>query len=246
MIVASFPTMKLRFPKTIEAWRKRDESNPIWKSIVEGFRPIPAGDCYYGADSSEDTVKPIHVEAFQMHQYPVTNVMYELFDPGHRKNRWSESRRHPLDNDDHCPVVNVTWFDAKCFALWCGSDTRTVVVPTELQWEHSCRAGKKFRYSYGDDGDELKHHAWYGEDLQTYSTHPVGLKKPNGNQLYDMHGNVSEWREDWNDNNSERKTVRGGSSYFFAESCHVSYRFWCGPDFRFCSLGFRLICMDFG
>jgi formylglycine-generating enzyme required for sulfatase activity len=244
MKVASFPSMNLRFPETIEAWRKRNESNSVWLSIVEGFRPIPAGNCYYGAESSEDNVQAIHVEAFQLHRYPVTNVMYELFDLNHRYFSRVTANRNHSGNDDNCPVVNVTWFDAKCFALWCGSVKRKIDLPTERQWEHACRAGMKFCFSFGDREENLGEHSWYHDNTNDNDIHakPVGLKKPNGNQLYDMHGNVSEWCDDWSDFYENTKVVRGGCWSHSARGCRASYRDEFEPDVRALDGGFRLAC----
>ena len=55
-----------------------------------------------GVDTPIDQVEDIltalyrtHVKAFELHRYPVTNAMYELFDPSHKSNRW-KSRLHTL------------------------------------------------------------------------------------------------------------------------------------------------------
>src|SRR5262249_10047809 len=72
-------------------------------------------------------------------------------------------------------------------------------LPTEAEWEYACRAGSTALFSHGFDTSKLRDHAWYGQDSQTASTYPVGLRKANEWGLYDIHGNVWEWCEDWYD-----------------------------------------------
>ena len=119
--------------------------------------------------------------------YEVTQEQYEKV-MGNNPSRFKGSRN---------PVEKVRWNDAVAFCRKL-SDQEGVEyrLPTEAEWEYACRAGTTTRYSFGDDKSQLGKYAWFGGNSGG-ETHPVGQKLPNIWGLYDMHGDVYEWCQDW-------------------------------------------------
>ena len=71
--------------------------------------------------------------------------------------------------DDH-PVVCVSWNDAVEFCQWLSKkEGKTYRLPTEAEWEYSCRAGSRGRWSFGDDEGELWDYARVGGNSQHHS-----------------------------------------------------------------------------
>ncbi len=192
------------------------ESAPVEGVAPEGMVLIPAGEFVMGSNYklassgpvfytddmfyAEKPVHTVHVDAFYMDKYEVTNVQYKAFvdaNPQWRKdgklhgsfytksylNDWNDNN-YPEGEGDH-PVHYVTWHAAMAYAEWTGKR-----LPTEAEWEKAARGGLLGKmYPHGDTIDKTK--ANY--DSNVFDTTPVGSYLPNGYGLYDMAGNVWEW-----------------------------------------------------
>ena len=211
---------------------------------------IPGGTFMMGSPETEkdrfDHESPQHqvtISPFYMGKYQVTQAQWQAVmgnNPSYFKG-------------DNRPVETVSWNEAVEFCKKVSKLTgENYRLPTEAEWEYACRAGTTTRYSFGDDESSLGDYAWYGEDWNSGSTHPVGEKKPNAFGLYDMHGNVWEWccseyhseyqgDENKCNNNAILFVLRGGSWNFNAWWTRSASRFRFMPSVRFRYFGFRLI-----
>ena len=127
-------------------------------------------------------------------------------------------------------------------------------LPTEAQWEYTCRAGTTTAYSYGNSADG--NYMWYYDNRgllhpDVTPTKEVGTRLPNPWGFYDMHGNVWEWCLDWfahlsggddpvGPSSGSSRVLRGGAMIYEASKCTSSYRNFHGPDFYLRTYGFRL------
>jgi len=167
---------------------------------------------------------------------------YQLPDPSHFKNP-----KHPLEQ--------INWTDAALYCndrslaedlepcydeeTWqCNFQANGYRLPTETEWEYACRAGTGTVYSFGNDARKLKANAWFAGNSSD-KTHPVGTKRPNQWGLFDMHGNVSEWCNEFYSENyynqspekdpkgpakGQERVLRGGAWNSSADSCRSTYR----------------------
>ncbi|XP_063903112.1 formylglycine-generating enzyme [Zophobas morio] len=151
------------------------------------------------------------------------------------------------DRLDH-PVIHVSWNDAQKYCNFVGKR-----LPTEAEWEMSCRAGLKQKlYPWGNKLNPKDQHwanIWQGDFPLTntaedgyLSTAPVDSFPPNKFGLHNMAGNVWEWTQDNWLNDPDAKVKKGGSYL-----CHESYcwRYRCAArsfntkDSSAGNLGFR-------
>jgi formylglycine-generating enzyme required for sulfatase activity len=99
--------------------------------------------------------------------------------------------------DPQRPVEMVSWHDCQEFCKRMSQATGSVVqLPTEAQWEWACRGTTTTRFYSGDTEADLKRVGWYWGNSDG-KTHPVAQLRPNLWGLFDMHGNVWEWCQDW-------------------------------------------------
>ncbi len=162
---------------------------------------------------------------------------------------------NPSDFEGHLnhPVENVSWNDAQEFCRRLSQKTGvTFRLPTEAEWEYACRAGTTTAYSFGDNPSRLDEYGWFANNSGG-GTHSVATKKPNNWGLYDMHGNVWEWVEDWYGDypgkslvdpggpvDGAYRVLRGGGWYYRFNGARSAYRGFVEPSLRDLNLGFRV------
>jgi formylglycine-generating enzyme required for sulfatase activity len=185
------------FFRLIEAPPNPDPSKLVW---------IPPGTFTMGSpedevDRNENEGPQTQVtltKGFWMGKCEVTQAEYQAV---------MDTNPSYFTGDPSLPVEQVSWNSATDYCSQLTQRERTAGripsnyayrLPTEAEWEHACRAGTTTRYSYGDDPgySNLGNYAWYHNNSGD-QTHTVGRKVANPWGLYDMHGNVCEWCEDW-------------------------------------------------
>ena len=240
-------------------------------SIGMEFVLIPAGTFSMGSEESDTTArndeKPRHrvniSKPFYLSKYEVTQEQWEKLMGSNPYSlartygsRWDNLLERPGRFRGPKNPATVSWNDAQAFIAKLNEleGHGRYRLPTEAEWEYAARAGSTTRYSFGDDAGMLGRYAWYGEDFENGSTHPVGRKEPNAWGLYDMHGNVWEWVRDWYDaryyvnspatdpagpQSGSKRVVRGGSWHETADDWRSAFRRDYPSDYRGISIGFR-------
>lgn len=182
---------------------------------------------------------------FYMGKYDVTQEQYQQVIGSNPSNFIGK------DN----PVETVSWDEAQAFCKKVAEQSKqTVRLPTEMEWEYACRGGTNTLYYSGDTDKDLDRVAWYSGNIKN-TTHPVGQKEPNAFGLYDMHGNVWQWCQDWygedyySTSPAEEpqgpvtgacRVLRGGSWNNDPVGCPAA-RYWLGPANRGDYIGFRVV-----
>jgi len=246
------------------------QARDVKKEVVAGITmvSIPAGTFEMGGRSemADWTEKPVHtvtIDAFTMSETQITQAQYHALT--------GENPSH-FRHDDNLPVETVSWFDAvrfcnllsdragldKCYdeVTWkCDFMKNGFRLPTEAEWEYANRAGSTTEYWSGDSHRDLARVGWY-QAVSGAKTHPVATKPPNPFGLYDMHGNVWEWCNDWLMENYYEispaenprgpdygfaRVARGGRFYSSARHSRSSARGGLPPDSKDRGYGFRVV-----
>ena len=226
----------------------------LLNSIDMVLVPVTAGRFEMGeenADSDNSQHLVIISKDFYLGSYEVTQEQYQQV-MGNNPSRFP-SPQHPVEN--------VSWQDAQDFCLKLSRRESAAKfhyrLPTEAEWEYACRSGQKTVFNFGDDRQLIHQYAWY-DDNAAGQTHQVGTKRPNGWHLFDMHGNVMEWCQDWyqetyyqsspqqdphGPKGAEERVMRGGSWELPSLFCGSAQRFKLKPKTRSATVGFRVVLL---
>jgi len=242
-------------------------ATPTPKGLPKVVRPpsggelvlIPAGTFTMGdADGrADETPHKVELDAFYIDRAPVTQAMYERVRAALAKaglpHKLPANPSHFSGPDN--PVERMQWIGAARFCnacsrlegrtpcydeqTWaCDFEANGYRLPTEAEWEYACRAGSDAAYCFGDDVEELNRYAWYKRTSRG-RTWPVRQKAPNAWGLYDVHGNVWQWCNDWyaadyytrsprrnprGPETGQRRVLRGGAYREPARRCRAAYR----------------------
>jgi len=170
---------------------------------------------------------------------------------------------------DAHPVVHVSWNDAQAYCKWLSQkEGKTYRLPTEAEWEYSCRAGSTTTYQCGNDPEGLAQVGNVADassrkqlnvptiaaDDGSVFTAPVGKYQANAWGLHDLHGNVHEWCVDgYGDyppgtvtnpagpSEASHRVIRGGSWSSLPQGCRSASRVRYAPELRAGFLGFRVV-----
>jgi len=249
-------------PSQIQAFEK-----VFRNSLGMEFVLIPAGTFIMGSPSNE----PKRGYSEVRHQVVISKSFYMQTTEVTLK-QWRAlmgkkffSKKNVMGN---MPVARVSWHDCIRFIKKLNAMSQwSYRLPTEAEWEYACRAGSSTVYSWGNtidcgkamysnnslkSGDCLDYAKKRG--LGVNSPAPVKSYPPNAWGLYDMHGNVWEWCQDWFGDYSasaivnpvgpysETKRIRRGGSWFkHGHSCRSANRNFGHPTNRLRTTGFRLV-----
>ncbi len=217
----------------------------------------------YGGDTRnyKDEQPPHPVEITKPFYLQTTEVTQ-----GQWKKVMGDNPSYFKDCGDDCPVESVSWYDAQEFISKLNQmeATKKYRLPTEAEWEYACRAKTTTLFYTGEclSTDQANYRGTYpGKNCPKgeyrAETVKVGIFQPNAWGLYDMHGNVSEWGQDWYGEYSPNSVadpkgpskgefrVLGGRSWKgqakFLRSANRSRQY---PDLRTRHFGFR-VARDF-
>ena len=253
------------------AFRKYKSKRPGTKHETLGITlaSIPGGTFRMGVAGGGYFEHTVTLDGFKMSATEITQGQYK-----------SVMGENPSDFiGNNLPVETVSWYDAvkfcnrlsdkagleRCYSestFECDFSRSGFRLPTEAEWEYACRAGTETMFYTGNNissddttSTDLDRAGWYYGNSNK-QTHPAGQKEPNAFGLYDMHGNVWEWCNDWYNRGyytnspiknpcgpspSSARVLRGGSWFYNASYCHSAFRNRTPPSNTSYNLGFRVV-----
>ncbi len=231
-------------------------------SLGMTFNLIPAGTFMMGSPADE----PERDSDETQHQVTLTTSYY-MQTTEITQGQWNavmgNNNAYSPNCGDDCPVEQVSWYDVQDFITELNNlGQGTYRLPTEAEWEYAARAGTMTPFNTGNclSTDQANYDGNYPytdcpSGVYRGNTLPVGSFAPNDWGLYDMHGNVWEWVQDWygsypggavtdptGPSTSSNRVMRGGNWMNKAEHCRSAFRRIVNPDNQLDYYrGFRLV-----
>ena len=171
---------------------------------------IESGSFMMGAPEEEAAMIPEGQKAseYPIHEVTISRGFYlgkheftmEQWEAVMGTRPWA-GQNYVIHRPNH-PAVYISWDDSQEMIQRLNEleGQNLYRMPTEAEWEYACRAGTRTRWSFGNQMGMAGDYAWHQwntwEKGEPYG-HPVGTRLPNPWGLFDMHGNVWEWVQDW-------------------------------------------------
>jgi formylglycine-generating enzyme required for sulfatase activity len=256
---ALFPTV---FPATWACEWGQDRAGLFMDINIHGvqqrFRWIEPGAFLMGSPDSELE----RLDRESLHEVTITSG-YWLADTACTQALWMALMKGNRSKfKDNNPVETISWEEVQQFidklnTKYRGLEAR---LPSEAEWEYACRAGTNTAFSFGNNitPEQVNYygnHPYAGGKKGLYRECTVEVKSLPANPwgLYEMHGNVWEWCEDWFGDYPSHTVVdsigpdegvgrvrRGGSWYYNGGDARSAYCSGLQPSDRYLSTGFRL------
>jgi formylglycine-generating enzyme required for sulfatase activity len=235
-------------PKWANEWG--EDEYGLWiaftlNGVYQAFRWIPPGTFQMGSPIEE---KDRHIDE-RPHQVTLMNG-YWLADTACTQALWKVVMGDNPSNfkdEENNPVEQVSWNDVQTFLQklnkWIPGLEAS--LPTEAQWEYACRAGTTTPFSFGKNitpeqvNYDGRHPYLANGQKGRYRKKTVPVKSLPSNQwgLYEMHGNVLEWCQDWDGEyplervvdplgaaTDFNKVLRGGSWFYYGRFIRSAHR----------------------
>jgi formylglycine-generating enzyme required for sulfatase activity/peptidoglycan hydrolase CwlO-like protein len=226
--------------------------------VNDDFVKIETGSFKFGSNIGEKDEAPEKTvtvdKSFYIGKYEVTIGEYLAFaDSVGDKSRYPEwhpnyiretnsSYYNNICIDESCPVVGITWADAKAYAKWLSNKhNKKFRLPTELEWEYVAKGelNREYGFLYG----KLDDYGWFNDNSGGIA-HRIGSKKPNLSGVYDMMGNVWEFCDSNYGGSDNFKVIKGGDWQTTPKFLRASNKTKYPIEKRSISVGFRLVMED--
>jgi formylglycine-generating enzyme required for sulfatase activity len=241
---------------------KKDPPKTFTNSIGMKFVWIPPGSFIMGSPKGEEGRELLRTNEAQ-HKVTLSKGFFMGVHTVTQEQWKKVMGKNPsrFKGTQNLPVENVSWLDCQDFIKELRAiDKKPYRLPFEAEWEYACRAGTTTPFSFGEtiSTDQANYNGEFTfgkgtKGVYRKKTMPVGSFPANAFGLYEMHGNVVQWCQDWygeyrrqeavnpqGPEKGELRVLRGGSWGGDPQSCRSAARGRLDPGRRDDVCGFRV------